>query len=228
MSRKRHKHTDTAADGKVLSWCLDDGVTEEEDSRDDSTDNHGISTAEKLDFSQTGCDKRTEDGADVGDEATKNFGVSGNWMIRIRRADMRNIRAPPVNMMSLQALLLCQVHDSVSEVHDHSGRANKITTSTEAKDSYQDTEANPVRTCSCSDRSNGCDEQSHVEGDLAADNISTKAPEQSTDQKASVESHSIASGIATISYFEVCLRGCDALKEDDEGVSGVTEAGEAR
>lgn len=67
MSRKRHKHTDTAADGKVLSWCLDDGVTEEEDGRDNSTDNHGISTAEKLDFSQTGCDKRTEDGADVGD-----------------------------------------------------------------------------------------------------------------------------------------------------------------
>lgn len=61
------ERTDTAADSQVLSWCLDNGVAEEEDGCDDSSDGHGVSTTEELNFSQTSCDQRTKDGADVGD-----------------------------------------------------------------------------------------------------------------------------------------------------------------
>jgi len=65
--KRKVEHTDTAADSKVLSWCLDDGVTEEEDGCDDSSDGHGVPATEELNFSQTSCDQGTKDGADVGD-----------------------------------------------------------------------------------------------------------------------------------------------------------------
>lgn len=85
------ERTDTAADGQVLSWCLDDGVTEEEDSCDDSSDGHGISATEELNFSQTSCDKRTKDGADVGDGVVAPCLGEGGCIIGKTAAQERSV-----------------------------------------------------------------------------------------------------------------------------------------
>lgn len=50
-----------------MSRSLDDGVAEEEDGGDYSSNGHRVSSSKEAHFSKTSGNKRTEDGADVSD-----------------------------------------------------------------------------------------------------------------------------------------------------------------